>query len=64
MLCSTTQWDGHGVMSKMVDAIGQLCHKSPKTMYEIQMAREELQIIWVKIPTPSTKRIQKYSKKC
>jgi hypothetical protein len=55
MLRSTTQWDGHGVRRIMVDAIGHLCHKPPRTIYGIQMAREELQVIWFGKPTSSAK---------
>jgi hypothetical protein len=34
--------------AKWLMQLGHLCHKPPRTIYGIQMAREELQIIWVK----------------
>jgi hypothetical protein len=34
------------VLGIMVDTIGNLCHKPPRTIYGVQMAREELQVIW------------------
>jgi hypothetical protein len=43
----------------MVDEIVHLSHKPPRAIYGIQMAREELQIIWVRKPTPSAKRPHK-----
>jgi hypothetical protein len=39
----------------MVDATRNLCHKSPGTIYEIQVAGEELQVIQFKNPKSSTK---------
>jgi hypothetical protein len=74
MLQATTQWDEHGIKSTVVDAIGNICHKPPRTLYGIQMVREELQFLWVRNPisyakrnhkshTSSTNKPHKYSKK-
>ena len=51
MLCPTAQRNGHGLNSIMVDVIGYLCHKPPKTVYGIQMERAKLQVIWFGKPT-------------
>jgi hypothetical protein len=45
----------------MVDAIGHLCHKPPRTIYGTQMAREELQVIWFGKPTSPDKRTPNFT---
>jgi hypothetical protein len=42
ILHSITLWDGYGVRSKMVDAVGYSCHKPPRTIHGIQVTREEV----------------------
>jgi hypothetical protein len=38
--------------------VGDLCHKLPKTIYGVQMPREEIQVIWFETPKRPLKELR------